>query len=305
MYKSNSFSKLEVFSCSNLPQSEKRNKWLVWHRGFEICLRACQVTDPFEKKNLLLSEGGLELQEIFFNIPGADVGRDDKKGLDPYKVAVKKLNNHFAPRRLEVKERNEFWTMQPESGESLPMFYKRVQNCANKCNFGATAKESEHNAVIDKIMQFVPMSLHNNLLQESKLTLDDMTRRLEVYETSSPPNSSNNHISEPPCVSSEEIVEYNRNSFNESGKPHRNCGQFHGRNKTDCPALNTNCSNCGKLGHFGSLCTIKQGGGSGIIKSFKKKPYDKNGGAGGYQGGKKMKHEWQMYGMDYESPQNY
>ncbi|XP_055618839.1 uncharacterized protein LOC129763623 [Toxorhynchites rutilus septentrionalis] len=51
------FSTLPPFSYADVPLAERRSKWHVWKRGFEICLRASKVTDAIEKKDLLLAQG--------------------------------------------------------------------------------------------------------------------------------------------------------------------------------------------------------------------------------------------------------
>lgn len=184
MDKLKGFSNLPPFSYTDVPLAERRSKWHVWKRGFEICLRASKVTNAIEKKDLLLAQGGFGLQEIFFNIPGADVEEDKDNGIDPYEVAIMKLDGYFAPQRHEAHERYLFWAMQPETDEGLEKFLMRVQVHASKCNFGKSAIASSSIAVIDKMLQFVPPPLREKLLQDSNLTIEEMIKQVNAHETS-------------------------------------------------------------------------------------------------------------------------
>ena len=111
------FAGLPPFACNDVPMAERRSKWQTWKRGFEICLRAGKINTASEKKDLLLAYGGFELQEVFFGIPDADVAESDT--VNPYDVAIGKLDEFFAPQRHEAHERFLFWSMKPEPDESL------------------------------------------------------------------------------------------------------------------------------------------------------------------------------------------
>lgn len=234
MDKTTSFAKLPPFSCADVSLSDAQNKWQVWHRGFEICLRACKITDPGEKRDMLLAQGGIELQEIFFNLPEPEVDEEDTEEVDPYKIAIDMIEAYFAPKRLEVEERYQFWSLKPESQESLSKFLERVLELASKCNFGETATECQNIAVIDKMIQFVPEPLKKKLLRESSLSIDELIKRISACDT-------------PFATTSSETT------AKQAGKPCKACGQSHGKDQK-CKAWNKNCYNCGKAGHFGSMC---------------------------------------------------
>lgn len=254
MDKLKGFSNLPPFSYADVPLAERRSKWHVWKRGFEICLRASKVTDAGEKKDLLLAQGGFGLQEIFFNIPGADVEADKDKAIDPYEVAIKKLDSYFAPQRHEVHERYLFWAMQPDSDEGLEKFLMRVQVHASKCNFGRTAVESGGVAVIDKMLQFVPVPLREKLLQDSNLTIDEVIKQVNAYETS---RSASAQISGKNILQHTPRTTETMQSIQASCK---HCGRPHGPDQ-QCPAWNKTCGNCGIRGHFRIVCFSRIGRG--------------------------------------------
>ena len=49
-----------------------------------------------------------------------------EQGIDPYAVAIEKLDEYFAPQRHEAHERFLFWDMKPEPEESIDKFLFRV-----------------------------------------------------------------------------------------------------------------------------------------------------------------------------------
>ncbi|XP_062715467.1 uncharacterized protein LOC134291564 [Aedes albopictus] len=241
------FSNVPAFSLGEVPFNERRTKWRTWKRGFEIYLQAVDITLASKKKQLLLACGGFELQEIFFNIPGADVTEDCEAEIDPYVVAMQKLDEYFDPQRHEAHERYLFWDMKPEMGETLGKFLMRAQVCASKCNFGGTSLESSNVAVVDKILQFVPGSLREKLLQIENLTLQEAIRQVNAYEMTKAASDqiSGQNINQKPNLSSESVRQVQA-GCKFCGRPHRS-GEM-------CPAWNKTCSACGKRGHFRSVC---------------------------------------------------
>nr|XP_029713658.1 uncharacterized protein LOC115257838 [Aedes albopictus] len=249
------FSNLPPFTFAGVELTDRRQKWNIWKRGFEICLRAAKISDANEKKDMLLAKGGFELQEIFFNIPEADVSEDKEQHIDPYEVAISKLDDYFAPQRHEVHERYIFWAMKPEQGETLSKFMMRTQIHANKCNFGKSASESAEKAVVDKTLQYAPAHLREKLLQVSDLTLEEAIKQVNVYETS---QAANDQISGQSVVHQPVKTEY----VQRVGTQCRFCGRSHGPQQV-CPAWNRSCSFCGKRGHFQAVCFDKPSG-SGV-----------------------------------------
>lgn len=245
------FSKLPPLSIVGVPLTDRRNRWITWKRGFEICLRAAKMKDGTEKKDMLLACGAFELQDIFFSIPGADVVADEKQGIDPYVVAMQKLDDYFAPQRHEAHERFLFWAMKPEPEETLEKFLMRAQAHGSKCNFGKSASESSGIAIVDKMLQFVPNQLRTKLLQEKDLTLEELIKQVNAFETSR--------------VASDQMG--GRSAQMQASRPADNvqyvavsckfCGRSHGQQP--CPARDKTCAKCGKRGHFAVACYSSAG----------------------------------------------
>ncbi|XP_058827498.1 uncharacterized protein K02A2.6-like [Topomyia yanbarensis] len=143
-------------------------------------MKASSITDGSMKKIQLLAMGGLELQNVFDGIPGADM--ESEESADPFAAAKAKLDNHFSPKQHESFERYLFWMMSPETEEPIEKFVERVQQKAEKCTFGKSVLESRQIAVVDKIIQFAPGDLREKLLEKENLTLDESSRNTNVFK---------------------------------------------------------------------------------------------------------------------------
>ncbi|GBP83303.1 hypothetical protein EVAR_57565_1 [Eumeta japonica] len=68
-----------------------------------IYLEASNI-DKDVKKGLPSTFRGLDLQEVFYNIPGANI--EPSEGVDVFEVAISKLDSYFAPKQSRVYERH-------------------------------------------------------------------------------------------------------------------------------------------------------------------------------------------------------
>lgn len=149
---------LPHFKYKHLPASEVRNAWKGWIRWFENVMLAAQVLDSAGKKTQLLAMGGLELQSAYYGLPGVDEAANEDADTDPYLTAREKLTQHLSPKHHDSFERFLFWSMTPADDEPIEKFALRVQQKAEKICFGNTATESQHIAIIDKIIQYKVLS---------------------------------------------------------------------------------------------------------------------------------------------------
>lgn len=120
--------------------------WEKWKRGCSLFIDATGVEDPLKKRATLLYHAGLGLQEIFYNIPGANV--DSEEGVDVYEVAISKLDTYFSPKHSRVYERHIFRLLKQEEGEQFGKFLLRRRTQAEKCQFSSTEEN-----LIDQIAE--------------------------------------------------------------------------------------------------------------------------------------------------------
>lgn len=176
------------FKFNHLPETQTRTEWLRWKRNFEVIVAASEEKNSTKIKNILLAKGGLELQDLFYSIDGADVVEDIEKGVDPYKIAIAKLDGHFVPKQHDSFERNEFCQLSPATTnegkrEPLGKFLMRCADQAKRCNFGKTEAESRELRIMDKVIYHAPAELRERLLQKEKLNLAQLTRIVNSFES--------------------------------------------------------------------------------------------------------------------------
>nr|CAI5827862.1 unnamed protein product [Callosobruchus analis] len=138
---------LENFDCDGEPSSVGL-RWQKWKRALQIYLDAAGIENSNKRKAVLLHFGGIGLQEIFYNLPGADVSDNENS----YNIAIEKLNEYFTPRRSKVYERHLFRLLKQENGEKLEKFLVRLRHQAAKCQFSTSLEEQLVDQITEKCL---------------------------------------------------------------------------------------------------------------------------------------------------------
>ncbi|XP_058840195.1 uncharacterized protein LOC131695716 [Topomyia yanbarensis] len=246
---------ISQFKFKSLPRNTVKNEWIKYKRNLDFIIAATGETDRTRIKNIFLAKAGPDLQEIFASIPGADVQEDEAKTVDPFAVAISKLDEYFSPKQHETYERNIFWTLKPDEEEPLGKFMLRCQEQATKCNFGNNAEDSRAISVVDKVILYAPSDLKEQLLQKDVLKLDDVTKIVSSYESVKLQVKSMNlpgpsYSSAPDFISSSNI-----NKIKLSNNVCTRCGRNgHFANNSVCPARSKECIKCKRIGHFAAQC---------------------------------------------------
>lgn len=237
-----------------------------WKRNFEYVVAASDEKNKTKLKFLLLAKAGPDVQDVFQAIPGADVVEDEKNNVDPYRVALTKLDEYFAPKHHESMERNVFWTLKPESGENLEKFMLRAREQAYKCNFGTSQQESRDICVIDKITLLAPPDLKEKLLQKDQLSLDEVfkivaSHQSVKYQASQMVVAGPSGLSQPMIAG--EVNRMYTPSSNRSNMECSRCGYTgHFAHDKICPARDKPCNHCKRIGHFTNKCKVLRAKGS-------------------------------------------
>lgn len=252
---------IQTFKFKLIPPNEVRDEWLRYKRQFEYLALANGVTNKTRLKNIFLARAGPDVQDVFSSIPGADV--QERIGVDPFKVAIEKLDEYFAPKQHEAYQRFLFWSLMPKDKEEpLDKFLLRAMECASKCNFGSTKQEAQETGIIDKIIQLSPPDLREKLLQKEKLVLDEVVKMVNSHGAikyqANQMMSYNGGSRGGPSTSSEinRIVNLPRGSRGR-GKEFdcSRCGRRgHSGGDRVCRARTKVCDSCGKIGHFAMCC---------------------------------------------------
>ncbi|XP_049880106.1 uncharacterized protein K02A2.6-like [Pectinophora gossypiella] len=241
-------------------------RWEKWKRSLQIYLEATEIASPQKKRAILLVLGGVGLQEIFYNLPGASV--EPANDIDVFDVAIKKLDEYFCPKQNKTYERHIFRLIKQEDGENFEKFLVRLRDQAAKCKFD---KPEEH--IIDQIIG----KCASSELRKKVLTMGDeaaLDKIITVANTLEIVNHQLDSYEQRDKKKTEEINLINtkdrrnmRPRWERAGKEHddknnrskcNRCGNaFHVTSDANCPAKGKKCNGCGKLGHFQRCCRTK------------------------------------------------
>lgn len=248
---------LEKFDC-NGDSTSVGVRWERWKRALFIYLEASNIDKDVKKRASLLHFGGLDLQEVFYNIPEANI--EPRDGVDVFEMAISKLDSYFAPKQSKIYERHTFRGLKQEPDEKFEKFLVRLREQADKCHF----PDRDEN-IIDqvtekcylpelrkKILQIGDEITLNRVITEAN-TLEIVNKQLEEFKN---PGKSNENEEVNKVYSKDKIFSYKPNNRQHScGR----CGNSrHAANDTKCPARDKECLKCGLKGHFRQYCKTKQ-----------------------------------------------
>lgn len=167
---------LEKFDCDGEPTSVGA-RWERWKRVLYIYLEVSNIDIDIKKKASLLHFGGLGLQEVFYNIPGANI--KPSENVDVFEVAIAKLDAYFAPKQSKLYERHIFRLLKQEPDEKFEKFILRLRQQADKCQF--TDKDEN---IIDQVTEkcFLPELRKKILCIGDEVTLDRIITEANTLE---------------------------------------------------------------------------------------------------------------------------
>lgn len=245
---------IEPFDCEGDPTSIG-SRWERWKRALEIYFIATNTSDQTKKRAMLLHSGGMALQDIYFNIPGAHV--TDPKATDFYDTAIAKLDEYFSPKQSYLFERHIFRLMKQETDEKFEKFLIRLRRQSSKCNF---AKEDE--SLIDQITEKCSSTkLRKNILVlGDTATIEKIIAEANSLETIERQlNEFHDRQSTSATTSLNKIDSKTSKQFTKKEvDPCCRCGsKNHKSDSSSCPAINANCMKCGFTGHFQKHCRTR------------------------------------------------
>lgn len=252
---------------SNIPAIEKFEiegdenslslRWEKWKRAMDVFLTASNVTKEESKLAILLHAGGVALQDIFYNIPGAKTSGNTNDKL--YDNAVQKLDEYFKPKESIIYERYIFRKIKQQDSEKFENFIIRLRNQAEKCKF-TDAKEH----IIDQITDKCCMNELRKrilLMKNEDVNLDKTISEGNTLEIV------NKQLQTSPVTKKKTYY-----GVMKKVKCTR-CGSIeHSGNDINCSARNKRCLKCGYIGHHKEQCKTSK------RKRFniKKNEYKKN-----------------------------
>lgn len=239
-------------------------RWRRWKMAFQFYIDSTGITDPRQKKALLLHSAGIDVQEVYSTLGESTRGSKDET--DEYEKAMKTLDSHFMPQINVPFERHEFRQMFQGESETVDQFVIRLTRQSDNCEFGENKKEHIRDQVIDKCRS---NKLRRKLLEMGKtLTLDDIqrvARSMEASEMQARRMESDRRVEVNNIGSRGWKGKKGENIYNskQSQKCYR-CGRIgHFARDKSCPAVGKICKKCNKTGHFALVCKTQSSRGNG------------------------------------------
>ncbi len=149
-------------------------RWTTWKEEFELFVTASGISDPTQKRALLLHLAGPKVRDIFNNsIP--ESARGEAKD---YKKAMDCLSDHFKMKKNVPMARQAFIAAKPNVGETINNFITRLQKLAEHCDYD----EERDNQVRDHAISYIKdRNLKSKLYSEETLTLHKLMEIVSEY----------------------------------------------------------------------------------------------------------------------------
>ena len=135
-------------------------RWQRYEKDIERQFRFFGITDPTTKKDGLLIYGGEDLVDLDEALPDPT----GQEGDDEYKVSIRKIDNHFIPKKNKDYARFQLSELKQQSHERLADYYARVRDIAKKCDYGT----HEEDMIRDHLIQtMLNNKLHSKAIREN------------------------------------------------------------------------------------------------------------------------------------------
>lgn len=95
---------VKAFACDAIDKALIRSEWEKWVRSLKLYLDSEDINNPLKRRNKLLHYGGLQLQEVAYNLPGAVEDYDPDRNNDIFTTLVSKLNEYFCPQQTQLSK---------------------------------------------------------------------------------------------------------------------------------------------------------------------------------------------------------
>lgn len=253
------------------PSGVPANKmWEEWNRyiiNFEIAASLSNANDPAKRTQLLFLSMGPALQEIVL----AAKLRPSLENGNCYNVFISNIQNYFRAMTDTAAEHEAFSRMKQEKGETAVAFHARLMCKVRLCNYSAEDQDRFVRAQLLKGLRNKEIAKSGRIYgHESNMIVQAATRD-EAYEAETvQPMDAADVCAVSNRYASSKSQQRNRKRLSErdSELPEKRRQQDHARGRRSrcskcdlmshrsgtCPALQRNCNNCGKRGHFAAAC---------------------------------------------------
>ena len=229
--------------------SQVAERWRQWKRSYQYYVDGKGITNPSRKKAQLLHLAGMEVQDIYEDLP--DPGPLNADQDNEYVVCLRTLDAHFRTEENVPYERHVFRQLTPTKEETADKFLVRLRKQARHCNFGATLEENLRDQLIEKLSD---VELKKKLLEVNNITLEAAMDKVRKWEASRE-QASQMVTPNQESGAGTNAVEENPGRGTKGKRVCFNCGkEGHFAQSKTCPARGRKCNKCGKYGHYASCC---------------------------------------------------
>ena len=227
-------------------------RWKKWKRAFEYYAEGKGLTNNARKKAQLLHLAGMEVQDIFEDLPDPGPAPEDD---NEYQVCIRKLDNHFRAESNIPYERHVYRQTRPQVEETVDQYMVRLRKQARYCEFGDSLDDHLRDQLIDK---YQDLELKKRLLEVPNITLEVALQKVRLWESAAA------QIKEMSGAGASEITQptSNANAIRKTRRKNVKCfrcgREGHTAKDTNCPAKEKSCAKCKKIAHFAVCCRSKK-----------------------------------------------
>ncbi|XP_062551526.1 uncharacterized protein LOC134216710 [Armigeres subalbatus] len=280
----------------DVPSNRLWEEWRKYLENYEIAASLHQIIEPNKLAKVLFLAVGEDLQRI---IRAARL-RPNLEGPNCYNVFVKNVDDHLRSMTDTTTEHESFLAMRQEVGESAVTFHARLVDRARLCDYGRGDEERFVRSQLIKGMRDQEIAKAARLFNYESNFIVQAATRSEACEPVKTPSTETvlaiDNRTNPLRSSGKRTFQMrfdqpsrgrntrfrgadDRTSTNTRGRQVNKQRGF-GRGKRSkcsrcsrwahetpqmCPALKSQCFECGTVGHFASMCRKKGGNHTGSL----------------------------------------
>ena len=232
-------------------------EWPDWKQRFVRFRTATKLDkeDGAVQVSSLIYAMGSESENVFRSFTFAEEGDEE----DNFGVVLAKFDEYFVPRRNVIHERACFHQRLQRPGEKAETFIRALYELSDDCDFGASREENIRDRIVVGILD-KDVSRKLQLMKDLTLAVTVQTVRQseEVALQISMQGEATGAVHEV----SHKFKKFNKNvkcggkqkggnnGNGECGK----CGKVRHSGDENCPARETTCNTCNKVGHWSRVC---------------------------------------------------
>ena len=151
------------------------------------------------------------------------------------------------PQKTVLKAAHDFLIRAQQPGEGVEEYVCALRSLQVDCGF---ADPSLH-LMIRVVLGCSDPKAQKELLTLPEPTLDKVLDKLRAYEMAEKEQKEFTSEKQPHYS-----LQAERQRFSKPTQPCNGCGRTRNHERPDCPAYTKDCANCGKKGHFASVCRV-------------------------------------------------